>query len=513
VLPFANLSDNAEQGYLADGITEDLTTALAGVPGLFVISRNAAFTYKGKAVQPAQIAKELGVRYILEGSTRRAGEDMRIDAQLIDATTGGHVWAERFDGAWSEVFALQDKVIENVASALELRLVTGEGKAKIAGGTSSPAAYDAFLHGFELELRNTPAEIAKAVPFYEQALALDPNFGRAAAELAWVYWDADEPRRKALGLSWDEIDAKLYESLARASTHPSPTYYQIAAQLLTREHKSDQAIASLQEAVPLDPSDPWTFYGLSEALIFNGNPKEARAHLDAATRLDPTGLGGYAAWRLYLAGLAAFGENRFEDAVRVLEKIDLRSPEPWSKFFGLQVLLSAYGHLGRSAELEAAKAEFKAVLTEMGQADYDRLRVQHYFVFKQEVDIVRLLDGLSRAGIPELPPDIDPQSKDRLTGTEMQSLVFGRELQGHRTKPEVAEYRRTTAIDGSTTVKIGSQTKQGKSWVQAGYLCVAYPKELTSCGVIFRNPAGTREHSDEYQYIFPLARYEFSVVK
>ena len=163
VLPFANLSDNAEQGYLADGITEDLTTALAGVPGLFVISRNAAFTYKGKAVQPAQIAKELGVRYILEGSTRRAGEDMRIDAQLIDATTGGHVWAERFDGAWSEVFALQDKVVENVASALELRLVTGEGKAEIAGGTSNPAAYDAFLRGFELELRNTPAEIAKAV--------------------------------------------------------------------------------------------------------------------------------------------------------------------------------------------------------------------------------------------------------------------------------------------------------------------------------------------------------------
>ena len=123
VLPFANLSDDKEQGYLADGITDDLTTDLARVPGLFVISRNAAFTYKGKAVQPAQIAKELGVRYILEGSTRRAGEDMRLNAQLIDAETGGHVWAERFDGQWADVFALQDKVVGSIAGALKLRLI------------------------------------------------------------------------------------------------------------------------------------------------------------------------------------------------------------------------------------------------------------------------------------------------------------------------------------------------------------------------------------------------------
>ena len=126
VLPFDNLSDDNEQGYLADGITEDLTTELARIPGLFVISRNAAFTYKDKAVQPAQIASELGVRYILEGSIRRAGDDMRINAQLIDATTSGHMWAERFDGAWGEVFALQDKVIENVGQALKLRLISGQ---------------------------------------------------------------------------------------------------------------------------------------------------------------------------------------------------------------------------------------------------------------------------------------------------------------------------------------------------------------------------------------------------
>src|SRR5262249_20721675 len=123
-----------------------------------------------------------------------------------------------------------------------------------------------------------------------------------------------------------------------------------------------------------------------------------------------------------------------------------------------------------------------------GQADYDRLRVQYYFVFKNEADIVRLLDGLSKAGMPELPPGIDPKSTDRLTAAEMQSLVFGHELRGRRTAPEVAEYRRITAIDGSTTVMIGSQTFQGTSWTQAGALCGAYPKILTGCGVIFRDP-------------------------
>ena len=122
VLPFANLSDDKEQGYLADGITEDLTTELARLPGLFVISRNAAFTYKGKATQPAQISRELGVRYILEGSTRRAADNMRINAQLIDARSGGHVWAERFDGKWAEVFALQDRIIGEIAEALTLTL-------------------------------------------------------------------------------------------------------------------------------------------------------------------------------------------------------------------------------------------------------------------------------------------------------------------------------------------------------------------------------------------------------
>ena len=329
VLPFANLSDNAEQGYLADGITEDLTTALAGVPGLFVISRNAAFTYKGKAVQPAQIAKELGVRYILEGSTRRAGEDMRIDAQLIDATTGGHVWAERFDGAWSEVFALQDKVVENVAGALELRLVSSEGKAEIAGGTSNLAAYDAFLRGLQLQYSASPEDWAKSFESFEQALTLDPEYGRAAAQLAWMYVSVEwvQSKLKVLGISRDEAHARITTNLEKAAKNPSATYYQLLADTLLNAQKSEEAIAAAERSIALDPSNSWGYEEMSWALTLNGRPRDGKDYLDATLRVEPK----WTTWRYFIGGLAEFSMGRFEEAAALLEKLD---PERGVTSFG-----------------------------------------------------------------------------------------------------------------------------------------------------------------------------------
>ena len=156
VLPFDNISDDKEQGFLADGITEDLTTELARIPGLFVVSRNAAFTYKGKAIQPSEVGQALGVRYILEGSIRRVGDDLRINAQLIDATSSGHLWAERYDGALSEVFHLQDQIVESIANALRLRLVSTQSGTQMVGGTSDAAAYEVYLRGKEAQYVESP---------------------------------------------------------------------------------------------------------------------------------------------------------------------------------------------------------------------------------------------------------------------------------------------------------------------------------------------------------------------
>jgi TolB-like protein/class 3 adenylate cyclase len=507
VLPFANLSDDKEQGYLADGITEDLTTELARVPGLFVMSRNAAFTYKGKAIQPAQIAKELGVRYILEGSTRRVGADMRINAQLIDTNTGGHLWAERFDGRWAEVFALQDKVVMSVAGALKLKLVPA--LAEESGGTNNAAAYDAYLRGLNLRERDSVGDFVNAIANYREAVTLDPNFGMAHAELAWAYWDTDGERAKALGLSWDEINTKLYESLDAAAKHPSTSYYQLISQLLVRERKSDEAIAALQKAVVLDPSDPWTLANLSNAMIFNGQPRKGRAFLDAAMRVHP----GWNDYHIYRAGLAAFGEGRFEDAATSLEKINLRSPVPWNKFYGLQVLLSAYGHLGNSSKVAVIKEDLKDVLKQMNHGEPSLLLTQDFFVFKHEADIERLVEGLRKAGVPELPTDVDLPPKDRLTGREIKSLILGHELRGRKIAPEVEDYRRIMSADGSISVTIGTWSSTGTSWAQGNFMCNAYLKNLTVCGAVFRNPLGTFEQKNEYLSIYRENRFEFSVVK
>jgi adenylate cyclase len=515
VLPFDNLSDNKEQEYLANGFTEDLTTELARVPGLFVVSRNAAFAYKDKETKPAEIAAALGVRYLLEGSIRRVGDDMRINAQLIDAATAGHLWAERFDGQWADVFALQDKVVTSIAGALKLRLMSGQGKSNFAGGTNNPAAYDAYLRGMDLYNRNnTPEEFAEAVKYFQQALQLDPDFGTADAALAWAYWDADDQRAAALGLSSYATYDKVFESLEVAAKHPSPAYYQLIASLLVREHRSDEAVAALLKAVALDPSDPWNYSELSNALNFNGRPKDARDYLDAAMRVDP----GWTDLRYYQAGLADFGQDRFEEAIGSLEKIDFQSPDPWPKFYGLQVLLSAYGHLGRNEQVAAYREKVTKVLADRNDGEPSQLVTQKYFVFKNEADIERLLGGLSKAGLPELPAGVDLDPKNRLTGAEIKSLTFGhelrgRELRGHNTATGIEPYKRIASVDGSIGVTIGSGTREGTSWVQGNFLCNAFPKTMTNCGGVFRNPSGTREQENEYLTIYRLSSIEFSVVK
>ena len=201
VLPFNNLSDDKEQEYLANGFTEDLTTELARIPGLFVVSRNAAFAYKDQEIAPSKIAAALGVRYLLEGSVRRLGDDMRINAQLIDSSNGGHLWAERFDGNWSSVFRLRDAVFKSIAGALRVRLAAGSQNVR-PGGTTNAEAYDAYLKGMDIYNRvNSPTEFAQAVKYFQDAVSLDPNFGSAYAQLARAYWEADDTLAVMMGLS------------------------------------------------------------------------------------------------------------------------------------------------------------------------------------------------------------------------------------------------------------------------------------------------------------------------
>ena len=193
VLPFTNMSGDPEQAYFADGMAEDLITDLSKVAGLFVIARNSTFVYKGKAKDIREVARTLGVRYVLEGSVRRSGAEVRVNAQLIDATTGGHVWADRFDGDLKNIFAFQDKVTRNVVTALAVEL-TKDDRARVARrGTENAQAYDVFLKGWQHYLQQTPEDFRTAIVQFNKATELDPEYGRAYAALAATYWEAYDP--------------------------------------------------------------------------------------------------------------------------------------------------------------------------------------------------------------------------------------------------------------------------------------------------------------------------------
>lgn len=503
VLPFANLSDDKEQGYLADGITEDLTTALARIPSLFVISRNSAFAYKDRTVPSSEVADELGVRYILEGSIRRAGDDMRINAQLIDAANGGHIWAERFDGAWVDVFELQDQVVDSVASALELRLVAGPRMAGSPGGTDNAAAYDLYLRGFEINYATSPGDAAALL---RQAVAIDPEFGQAWAELAWVYWSAagvDEAQAAIGTASYQETLVQLKELLKEAEKHPSSNYYRLMADLLVWQRKPEEAVIAAERAIAFDPSDSNAYDQMSLALALAGRAPDAQAYLDASRRVDPSPR----PYRDLLAGIAAFSLDRFEDAIASLEKADPRELHVDNQAQRLFLLAAAYAHLGDTQALAALKAE----LAKWSYRELSGLRAINIFQFKQPGDIERLWTGLNKAGVPMFP--FGYESKDQLTGEELRSLIFGHELRG-RAIDTGELYTRETAADGNGRVSVGSWSYDGTSAVEGDFLCTSYdPDVVTICHAIFRNPQGTREKLNEYVWVTDRREFEFSVVK
>ena len=266
----------------------------------------------------------------------------------------------------------------------------------------------------------------------------------------------------------------------------------------------------------LDPSDPWNYLSLANSLNFNGRPKEALGYLEAAVRVDPN---SWIDFRLYQAGLAEFGQGKFEDAIRSIEKMDLESPEPWAKFYALQVLISAYAHLGRTSQAASALERFRKLVVAMRTDEYqpNQLITQDYMVFKNEADIERLLAGLTKGGVPDLPPVAlsGMRPEDRLTGAEIKSLIFDHELRGRTTLHDLGflPIQLTTSANGAVTETVGTSTRQGRSWVQGNFLCNVFSAELTSCGAIFRNALRTPGREDQYKAVSRVMHYEFSVVR
>jgi TolB-like protein/class 3 adenylate cyclase/rhodanese-related sulfurtransferase len=400
VLPFDNMSDDPGQDYFADGMTEDLITDLSNVIGLFVISRNATFTYKDKAIKPRQVAEDLGVRYVLEGSVRRVGNQVRINAQLIDAVTGFHLWAERYDGLLTDVFGLQDKVVGQIAAALEVNLMSADTGPSGGKETDVAQAYDAFLEGWELYRRETRDDTIKAIPFFEKALELDANYGRAYAALAGVYWRINQNSgwRNDVGLLWLEVHNLTKGYVAKALAQPTSLAYSISSQILDFQGRSDDALTDINRAIALDRNNPDYYITKSWILIFAGRPEEAEENARLAIRINPH----YPPTYLHALGRALFYRGQYLEAVKIFKRLVNLQPDQRETYIRLA---ATYGHLGQLEEAEAAVSKYNELVA---KTNYTPLTVEEValwyedtYRFEDDSYPEPMFEGLRKAGVPE----------------------------------------------------------------------------------------------------------------
>ncbi len=500
VLPFTNMSGDPEQEYFADGMTDDLITRISKLSGLIVISRTTSFTFKGKVRKIEDIARELGVQYVLEGSVRRAEGTVRVNAQLIDGSTGGHVWAETFDRPYRDIFALQDAVIGKIVEALAVNLTEREQQLAARKDTNSPEAFDAFLQGWAHFQRFTPADAAAAVRYFEQAIALDPDYGRAQAALAMTYWEAMESRwYQEMGLTIGEATEKAKEYLALAMKNPTALAHRLNADMLVAAGKHDAALAEAERAIAMEPSNPDGYLALAEVLVYRGEPAKALEAVGKAKRLNPENPHLYDYW----GGFAVFNQERFEDAEETIRRVIELNPEtPWS----YMLLVAAYGHLGRKEEARIAIEHFDAIAEKRGLISLN-LTLIDLWPYKKPEDKQRLRDGLRKAGVAEVPEQ--PETNYRLKGDELRAFALQPWWYGRDPDTGVEHWAN---LPGGNEIEIGGAwgSDRGTWHIEGDRLCYVWNTYGGTCSDVYRDREGTRENNDEYKIVLPIGTYPFS---
>ena len=393
VLPFDNISDDPGQAYFADGVTEDVISDLSKNPELFVIGRNSSFSYKGQTVKVRQVAEEMGVRYVLEGEVWRADNEVRITARLIDATTGGHLWAEPYAGTLAEVFDLRHKIAQRIATTLAVDPDrTKEPKAPLAE-TKNPEAYDTFLRGWGHYRRGTPKDFSAAIPYFERVIQMDPNYKRAHSALAAVYWNGLwNGWTWKMGLPQQQATALARKYIRIARRKPSAFAYRLgsefSAQFLPRPRR---ALGDATRSIALDANDPAGYLAMANALVKAGRPEEAVENVNTAMRLDPH----YPASYMTRLGRAYFAMKRFEDAAETFERAVARDPDSdWSHVY----LAASYGQLGYGDKAKAAVERANELRARWG---WDALSLQalDQDIFRWTGDRTDLREGLVKAGV------------------------------------------------------------------------------------------------------------------
>lgn len=386
VLPFVNMSGDPKQEYFSDGITEEIITALSKVPRLFVIARNSTFTYKGKQVKVQKVAEDLGVRYVLEGSVRTAGDRVRIIAQLIDAITGHHLWAERYDGEMKDIFALQDEITLKILMALQVKLTEGEQRVLLGKGTNNLDAYLKLLQSGERAVRFTTEDNVVARQLAEEAIALDPGYAMAylrlsATHLMDLLYGSTKSPAESLRMAEELVQKALAldANLAEAHAFLGRIY------LTKRQH--EKAIEEGERALALGPNSDFIHAALAFTMRHSGRPGEAIALYKKAIRLNPIP----PAW--YFSGLGGsyFELGQYEEAMAEFRKALSCAPDSQFSHMGLA---AAYSKLGREEEARAAAAEVLRINPTFSLEEWAKTHM-----YKNQADFDRFVEALRKAGL------------------------------------------------------------------------------------------------------------------
>jgi adenylate cyclase len=384
VLPFTNLSGDPEQEYFSDGITNDIITDLSKFREMLVIASNTVFTYKGQAVKVKDVSRELGVRYVLEGSVQKLSNKVRINAQLIDANTGHHLWAERYSRDINDLFAVQNEIVQTIVAKLAIKVDAAERARAMRKDTKNLVAYDYVLRGKEFLFRGTRSANVKAKEMFKKAIEQDSRYASAHVGLGWAYF------LEAMA-GWTEFPVQAMEKAlasgqkALSIGEPDAFTYALIGSVYLRLEKYDLAISELQQAIDLNPNHALSHLRLGTIMLFAGRTEEAIQFLQTGLRYHPyTGPDDYG--RL---ALAYYLKGRYEDAIITLEPGLVRNPNSSWLYISLA---AAYAQAGRKEDAKRS--------AEMAMKLHPFFEVESSFtLFRNPADREKILEGLRKAGL------------------------------------------------------------------------------------------------------------------
>lgn len=503
VLPFINVSGDQTQDHLARGLTDDLITELSKVSGLFVIARHSVLAMRTSEATIQDVASELGVHYVLEGSLQRADSRLRINVKLIDAMTGHSLWAERYDRQYRDLFAVQDDVIGKITSALEVKLSQSEQDRLSRIPTDNLEAYDNYLRAEQEGLIYSDVNTyRRTLSFYQKAIDLDPRFADAHAGIARVavdvwrndynfLWSAAVARKIAYDAAGEAL--KLDPNNARAHT--------VLALLQLVDGRATEALDSANRAVDAQPSDAEAYGNLALILAHTGNHQRAITEMQRALRLDPSPPPSFQ----LLAGVVFYTARDNERAIPLIEAASdaLPDAEPAREY-----LAAAYAHRGDAARAAEEAGRLKALFPEANITYYSYL----YDYWNKE-DLAHHLSGLKAAGMPEWPFGFAGSMADRLVETDLASLTADKTWIGkHKNDTEFIQ-----AFDraGKTAYRTANTSITGVAEIRGDQLCEkigGYFLDRMVCGYVYRNTTG--EHTDmDYVHVTPQALKFFSLMQ